>query len=655
MGAAPLLLNGIPVRSMASTLSGFTCDEINDRSLVIIQMHGGNDGINTLIPVEQYGDYINLRPNIGIADSGSRAYIPLDSTLPLSSQIGLQPEMTAFKDLYDAGMAHFVLGVNYDNNNKSHFKGGNIWLTGGDSTPTGQDYESGWFGRYLDYRFPNYPNAYPNAGMLDPIGLEFGSKTISLGFHRTNGVPIGLALSDDPTDFYNMVSGIGGAYPQAIPSNRYGSEMQYLIDVQQSTNYYGSRLNDLYNLGTNSGGVTYPEHYHTSGGPVYWNELSPQLKTVARLISGGSRTKIFLVRITGFDTHTDQVVNGDPSMGRHATLMWHMGEAIKAFLADLQTQGLAEKVMMVTFSEFGRQVGENGNLGCDHGTLAPMMVFGRGIKPGVSGVNPDYTNLSKNNFTSFQFDYRQVYTTLLQDWLGASQTSLNQTLFGSFQSQKLDIVHDSYDDGSGTPVNFVVDPTCYDDQSFPVGLQYFTGKLEADITVRLDWATATETNNAFFNVERSVDGVLFEPIEKIQGAGNSQTSRTYRTFDEQPLPGTSYYRLKQTDFDGTYAYLGVVEIRIDPTLEAKAYVRAYPNPASDRLTISVQVNEAIPAEVNLLNMTGQKMISTQITLRQGINRKQLNVSTLSPGIYFAEVRTSGIQPVLGKAKIIVRR
>ena len=654
MGAAPLVLNGIPMRVLAHPMMTFSCDDINERSLVIIQMHGGNDGINTFIPVDQYSDYINLRPSIGLADSGSRAYIELDSTLPLASRIGIQPEMSAFKDLYDDGLAHVVMGVNYDNNNKSHFKGGNIWLTGGDSTTNGQDLKSGWFGRYLDYSYPNYPTAYPNAGMLDPIGLEFGSKTISLGYHRTSGVPIGLALSNDPTDFYSMVSGIGGAFPGNIPLNRHGSEMQYLMDVQQSTNFYGSRLNDLYNQGMNSPGISYPEHYHTSGGPSYWNELAPQLRTVARLISGGCKTKVYLVRITGFDTHTSQVVNGDPSMGRHATLMWHLSEAVKAFMTDLQAQGLEDKVMMVTFSEFGRQVGENGNYGCDHGTLAPMMLFGRGIKPGVSGINPDYSSLHNNNFTSFQYDYRQVFTTLLQDWLGASSTALAQTQFSTFESQKLDLVNDAYDDGSGSPTDYVA-PTGCDSLSFPVGLQYFKGEVENDVVVRLTWGTASETNNSHFDIERSIDGSLFEPLIRVPGAGTTMQDQSYSALDEKPLPGVSYYRLKQTDLDGTYSYQGVVEIYLDESLEVKAHVRVFPNPASTQLMISIQLNEGMPAEMSLLNATGQKVLHKRLNLKQGVNQHQLDVSAYPPGIYFAFVKPIGNYAGLGKAKVLIQR
>ncbi|MEL6652994.1 MAG: hypothetical protein AAFQ87_19500, partial [Bacteroidota bacterium] len=136
MGLAPLVLNGIPVRSMATSLmaNSFTCEEVGDRAMVIVQMHGGNDGINTVIPVDQYSLYAGLRPNIRINDSGAGAYLPLDNTLPVADQVGLNPGMTAMKQLYDDGFVNLIQGVSYNNNNKSHFQASNIWVTGGDSS-----------------------------------------------------------------------------------------------------------------------------------------------------------------------------------------------------------------------------------------------------------------------------------------------------------------------------------------------------------------------------------------------------------------------------------------------------------------------------------------------------------------------------------------
>lgn len=633
LGLTPVMLNGIPIKTFATGLmaTNFTCEEVADRAMVIVQLHGANDGINTVIPVDQYSLYANLRPNIRIQDTGANAYIPLDNTLAVADQVGLHPRMTGMKALYDDGLLNVVQGVNYANNNKSHFQSSNIWMTGGDSTAQGQNKKTGWMGRYLDTAFPNYPADYPNAIMQDPIGLEFGSKTVSLGYHRQVGVPIGLTLSNDPTDFYNMVSGIGGVAPSIVPSNRYGAEMQYLMDVQQSSDSYGLRLNTCYNSGSNT--ASYPLNDVDGTG---WNELSPQLETVARLINGGCKTKIFLVRLGGFDTHTNQVDGTNTASGYHAQRLYFLSTALKAFHDDLVGLGIADKVMTVTFSEFGRQVGENSNLGTDHGTLAPMMVMGRGVTPGVTGTNPDYANLNGNDFSSFQYDYRQIFTTMLQDWLGANDNSLTYTEFDPFISQKLDLVNANYVDALGATVDFKADPSC-DAASFPVSLTYFDAELDELQRVELRWGTSSELNNDYFEIERSADGRVFQPLERISGAGNSTSELTYKTFDEEPLPGVSYYRLKQVDLDGSFSYEGIVSVRIEIQDEVVAKAFAYPNPASDELHIQISSSEELPVLIRMFSLNGQLVKQESVRIRKGLNTFTWQVTELNTGLYFCEL------------------
>lgn len=462
MTLAPLALNGIPLRVMGRSFltSSFTCDEINDRALVIIQLHGGNDGLNTLIPVDQYGVYRNHRPVIGVPATGLRRYLDLDTTLPVADQVGLHPDMTGIKDLYDRGMVRIIQQCGYPSMNGSHFRGTDIWLTGKDGDTMPEHPDSGWWGRYLNHKYPNYPNEYPNPAMQDPPGLEFGSHIISLGFHRQVGIPMGLTLSNDPSDFHTFVSGVGGALPGSFPASEYGDELRYIVEVERSTNVYAQRLSTLFNAGTNAVGVTYPETYHTTAGSHYYNQLSPQLRTVARLLSGGSKTKIFLVRMGGFDTHANQGIPDKPSFGGHGALLYHLSEAVRAFQNDLEAQGLADRVLTVTFSEFGRQVGENGTFGTDHGAAAPMLVFGRGVRPGISGTNPNLSNLNNNNIVSYQHDYRRVFTTILQDWLGANNGTLDEVEFYPFSGQKLPLIHDAYTDASGNTVNYIADTAC---------------------------------------------------------------------------------------------------------------------------------------------------------------------------------------------------
>jgi uncharacterized protein (DUF1501 family) len=436
MGAgAPLFLGGYPVKLMSGPLDKLLKDTSEDRVLVLIQLAGGNDGLNTLIPLSQYDKYLEYRTNIAIPENGTRKYIELDQNLPDPQQLGLHPDMTSVKNLYDDGKALFIQNVGYDNMNLSHFRGRDIWFMGGNSEDY---YPSGWIGRYLDNVYPGYPEAYPNSDMPDPLGLEFG-YTMSLAFFRNEGIPAGIAIND-PETFYQLVSGVGIEPPAYLPDSYAGDEMKYLIDIELKSNQYAERIKEVYDSGINSSAVEYPVTYPLPA-PVSFqeNELAPQLKIIARLMSGGLKTKLFLVRINGFDTHSEQVMHDDTTMGAHAALLYHVSEAVKAFLQDMKEQGMEERVILVTTSEFGRRVFSNASFGTDHGKAAPVLLFGPGIKPGVIGQSPDLDNMDDGNLVH-EFDYRQIYTSLLIDWLGASPEAVEAAYFQDFTDTRLDII-----------------------------------------------------------------------------------------------------------------------------------------------------------------------------------------------------------------------
>ncbi len=435
-GAAPFMLNGIPL----SVLGQGSLHQIaasgadNDKVLVLIQLHGGNDGLNTIIPLNQYSNYINLRPNIAISDNGNRSYIPLDNTLNENAQVGLHPDMVGIKSLYDEGKAAVVQAVGYENLNQSHFRSRDIWWMGGGYD---DEFNSGWTGRYLDTCFPGYPDDYPSTEMPDPLALEIGNN-VSLLFHRETGIPAAIA-AQNPEQFYNLITSVGGLPPESVANTHYGQELQWIMDIEEKSNQYAGRLRDVYDAGSNSANVTYPENYPFDAGNRFSsNPLAGQLQLVARLLSGGSKTKVFLAKIGGFDTHADQVVAGEPSMGHHAALLYHISSAVKAFQDDLKFLGLEDRVVTMTFSEFGRRAASNGSYGTDHGTAAPMFVFGKGVRPGVYGTNPDLSDLNRGNLRH-QFDYRQIFTAVLQDWMGASNDALVQTRFDQFVDNKVDV------------------------------------------------------------------------------------------------------------------------------------------------------------------------------------------------------------------------
>ena len=435
---APLVLNGIPIQVLGKgQLQQAVIGSNNDKVIVLIQMHGGNDGLNAVIPIDQYAEYYNLRPNIAIPDSGSRGYIPLDSTLDIADQVGVHPDMVGVKSLYDQGKAAIVQAVSYENHNGSHFRSRDIMFMGGSYEDY---YNSGWAGRYLEHCFPGYPDTHPNTEMPDPLALEIGT-TVSLAFHRANGLPAALAVNS-PDQFYELINSVGGLPPDSVANTHYGKELQWIMDVEESGNQYADRLLEVFEAGNNSVGVTYPETYPLNAPTNSLNNpLSGQLKLIARMLSGGSKTKIFLARIGGFDTHADQVESYDPTMGKHAALMYHISSAVEAFQKDLKGLGLEDRVVTTTFSEFGRRAASNGSYGTDHGNAQPMMVFGKAVKPGIIGTNPDLLNLERNNIP-MQIDYRQVYTTILKDWMEASDEAINYTLFGDFLNQRLDLFSD---------------------------------------------------------------------------------------------------------------------------------------------------------------------------------------------------------------------
>jgi len=433
--SVPFSLGGLPVKVLGqNSLTALAAASTNDKVLVILQMHGGNDGLNCLIPVEKYDDYYNSRANIAIpARNSIRKYIPLDSTLPSASQVGLHPDMQAMKVMYDQGRMAVVQGVSYQNNNGSHFRGRDIWFMGGSAS----DYmESGWLGRYLqgEYAPKIYPDEFPNPDMEDPLAIEIGAD-VSLIFHQRQNIPTSISLYSIP-EFADLVDNLEGfdempdVDPRGIPpeylvDSPYYNELKWILDLEDKTQDYAATLAQEYALGITKPTVTYPNLYPfnaPSGSKT--NPLSYQLKMVANLLAGGCKTKVFLVKIGGFDTHADQVEKYDPTMGAHAALMYHISTAMKAFQEDLRIKGLEDLVLSVTTSEFGRRVKSNGSFGTDHGTAGPLFIFGKGVKAGVHGEALK-TTASGNNL-DMQYDYRVVYANIMRDWMGVDDARLNK-------------------------------------------------------------------------------------------------------------------------------------------------------------------------------------------------------------------------------------
>jgi uncharacterized protein (DUF1501 family) len=405
------LINGMPVSAFADTpllrlLARQTA--LNGRVLVLIQLTGGNDGLNTVIPLDHYSELSNARSNI---------LIPQGKVLSLTgtSTTGLNPAMTGIQSMYNDGMVSITQGASYPNPNFSHFRATDIWNSGSDAN---QYLDTGWLGRYLNEEYANYPSGYPNSAMPDPLAVQIGTG-VSPVVQGPN-VSMGMAISDI-NSFYNIVNGTVDPAP-ATPA---GHELTFIRYISQQTQAYTSVIANAASKST-----TLSTKYPAAGGR---NNLSEQLKIVARLIGGGLQTPVYVVSIGSFDTHSQQVDPTDHSVGTQATLLGQLSDAVYAFFDDLKLMGADNRVAAMTFSEFGRRIMSNASGGTDHGTSEPVMVFGPQVIPGIIGSSPVIpANATVNDNLPMQHDYRSVYASAISDWFGVSPTVLSNVMLAPY-------------------------------------------------------------------------------------------------------------------------------------------------------------------------------------------------------------------------------
>ena len=380
----------------------------NDRVLVIIQLNGGNDGLNTVLPINQYAQYFNARTNIAIPEKKILKLNGFDAT-------GLHPSMTAMQKLFNEGQLDVVQAVGYPQPNFSHFRATDIWMSGSDSN---QYLNTGWVGRFLDNNYPGFPENYPNEVDTDPLAIQIGSIT-SLTCQGPI-VNMGMSISD-PSAFYNLFD----ASEQPVPNTNAGYELSFIRRISKQTNKYATRIKAASDEVKQQ--VTYPN-----------TSLANQLKIVARLIKGGLKTKIYLVNYGGFDTHAAQAVATDTATGSHANLLGAVSEAIGAFQNDIKNQEIEDRVIGMTYSEFGRRIKSNASGGTDHGAAAPLFLFGKNVRGGVFGENPTIpTNVTVGDNIPYQYDFRTIYNSILKNWFCVKDADNQEIMLKQFPTLNL--------------------------------------------------------------------------------------------------------------------------------------------------------------------------------------------------------------------------
>jgi uncharacterized protein (DUF1501 family) len=377
-----------------------------DRVLVLVRMDGGNDGLNTVIPLDQYEKLINPKVRKDLMT-------PLNQILSLknTTTLGLHPSLGAFQKIYNDDQLSIIQGVANTAGVFSHFHGIDQWETASDKQNT---YYSGWIGRYLEKTYHLASTNYPNTCMPDPLAIEVGAGTF-LG--RGTGAILSQKISPG---FNGSLTELVENYTNDDLSVNMKEELTFLRAQQGFTNDYGKKIVAAWKKGRNSS-ITYPNSVVPKSHPtIKPTNLAQQLKIVARLIHGGLKTRIFVVSIGNFDTHTKQV-----STSWHSLLLKDLGDAIGAFQNDINQLGIGDRIVGMTYSEFGRRVVQNGDGGTEHGLAAPMFVFGNKVRGGVIGNNyiiNDVNTINSSSNVPIQYDYRQVYNTVLTDWFGVCKS-----------------------------------------------------------------------------------------------------------------------------------------------------------------------------------------------------------------------------------------
>jgi uncharacterized protein (DUF1501 family) len=369
------------------------------RIFVVIQLAGGNDGLNTVIPYTD-SNYYAKRPTLSFKDTELKD--AQGRSMIISNEFGLHPAMSKLKELYDAGKVAIVLGVGYPNPNLSHFTSMDIWQTANPVTPQGE----GWLGKYADYALVGQSGlSAVSIGSALPKAL-FSNKVVIPSISSFNSYDF-LTDPKYTADRSNQMNLFNQTYGRSFPS---GSYIASITETGLDAVKGAAKLRA--SVGTYSSPIVYPN-----------TGLAQGMKMLAQIITTIPEANLLYVSMGGFDNHSAQIgAQGQPTnklVGTHASLLAQFSDAVKAFYDDMQQHGLADNVVMMTWSEFGRRVNENASNGTDHGTASPQFVIGNPVRGGIYGIQPSLaaTELDSAGNMKFKVDFREIYATILRKWL----------------------------------------------------------------------------------------------------------------------------------------------------------------------------------------------------------------------------------------------
>ena len=366
--------------------------------LVVVQLSGGNDGLNTVSP---YADDVYRRARGNLAHAADRVH-------KLNNYLGLAPNLPYFKELYDQGRMSVINGVGYPNPNRSHFRSMDIWHS---AYPEKEVVTSGWLGRFFDNTcVGNDPHVGVSIGEQLPLSMK-GERISPLAFERAES----YRYTGKDAERYKDLNHDDAMMSPAAPSTRPVGAGRVVASPKKKAEPVtsGAQLDFLHRTAmdaqVSSDDILRMTKQFAPAGQYPNTEFGNGLRTIAAMIAGGLPTRVYYVSLGGFDTHANQAP-------RHAQLMQELNNGIQAFWTDIRKQENEERVLMMSFSEFGRRVDVNASSGTDHGAAAPMFLMGPRVKAGLAGRHPSLTDLDQGDL-KFSTDFRNVYATVLQNWL----------------------------------------------------------------------------------------------------------------------------------------------------------------------------------------------------------------------------------------------
>lgn len=595
------IMPSLPINWSSSELLNNTINPGN--VLVIIRLDGGNDGLNTVIPLDQYSNLNLVRPHV---------IMPENKLIQLGkNDLALHPSLEDFKILSEEKRMKVIQNVGYNEPDFSHFRSMDIWQSASDND---QYLTSGWIGRFMEKNHPNYPEQYPNTQFPHPLAIELGWQS-SLAFTGQYSFP--SFIVNNPENFQEIINEFDHIYPNTYSGDR----LKYAQLIAKQSNQYSNVVKESYLASINN--INFPNDH-----------LGWQLEIVSRLIKGGLNTRVYMVQMGGFDTHDQQVNTDDTTKGSHAFLLKQLNDSVIAFIKSLDETGDSDRVLTMTFSEFGRTINSNGSNGTDHGTAAPMFIFGNKISDDVLGTNPNIPEVANwEDNLEVEFDFRQVYASILDQWMGADEETERAALLKDFE--KLPITGSAIDqDGDGvldrddlcndTPAGAIVDTN---------GCEVFS--LAANtFTVLVTSASCAGMNNGSIALSAKDERYSYTYDAGTAGTGVLNAANNY-TATLEGLATGSYNICFSVDGQSNYERCYSVTVGEPAPLETNAVV----NTSTRTVDLSLRGAKQYQVTLNGKPITTEKSTIT-LPLVAGNNILQVRTDLECQGVYFEEIFVS---------------